>query len=65
LFVLRFAATRSSLVEHEAHAAAVPGQISGTAAEGGDEVVEACEEHVCQNRALDVAPQAFDQVEAR
>ena len=53
------------MVEHKAHATAVPSQEAVAAAERDDKFVETAVQHVGQDRALDMALEAFDQIETR
>ena len=53
------------MVEHKSHSFASAGDSADAHAKGSDQVVEGLIQDVGQDRPLEMAPQAFDQIEAR
>lgn len=52
------------MVEQESHEFSAACQAFGSCFERGDQIVERFIENICQDSTFDVAPQAFDQVQA-
>ena len=53
------------MLEHEPHPFAMAIDASDAFAESGHEIIDRLEQHVGQDRAFDVSPKSFDQIEAR
>jgi hypothetical protein len=53
------------MIEHKGHATSISSQEADTMAECGDQFIKGAIEDIRENRAFDVAPEAFDEVEAR
>ena len=51
------------MVEHESHLVSVAVDAADAALEGGHEVVQGFEEHIGDDGSLQVAPEAFDQIQ--
>ena len=53
------------MVEHKNHAVSMAGESADAIVEGGHQIVESFKQNIGQDGAFDVAPQAFDQIQAR